>query len=54
LMARSEPTRMSMGYFHSALGFYYLILISIWLAFGFYQHFRYRVGLIRLLPGSHV
>ncbi len=54
LMAKSEPTRMSMGYFHSALGFYYLMLFSIWLAFGCYQHLRYKVGLRRLFPGSRV
>jgi len=54
LMAKSEPTRMSMGYFHSALGFYYLMLISIWFVYGFYLHFRYRAGLMRLLPGSRV
>ena len=54
LLEKSEATRMAYGYFHSALGFFYLMLISIWLAFGFYQHFRYRSGLARLLPGARV
>lgn len=54
LLPQSEPTRMAMGYFHSALGFYYLMLFSIWIAFGVYQHLRYRVGLMRLLPGARV
>jgi len=52
MIAKSEPMRMSMGYFHSALGFYYLILFAIWFAFGLYQRFRYHVGMKRLLPGS--
>ena len=54
LLEQSEPVRMSMGYFHSALGFYYLMLFSIWLAFGVYQHLRYKVGLRRLFPGARV
>lgn len=54
LLPKSEPTRMAMGYFHSALGFYYLMLFSIWIAFGLYQHLRYRVGTKRLWPGARV
>ena len=54
LMQQSEPTRMSMGYFHSALGFYYMMLFTIWLAFCIYQHLRYRVGLKRMWPGKRV
>lgn len=54
LITKSEPMRMSMGYFHSALGFYYLMLFSIWFAFGLYQRFRYHVGMKRLWPGSSV
>lgn len=54
IIAKSEPLRMSMGYFHSALGFYYLMLFTIWFAFGLLQQFRYRVGLKRLWPGSSV
>ncbi len=54
ILSRSEPLRMSMGYMHSALSFYYLMLFTVWIAFGVYQHLRYRVGLLRLLPGSRV
>ena len=54
LADKSESLRMTMGYAHSSLGFYYMMLFSIWLAYGLYQHFRYRVGLMRLLPGSRV
>jgi cytochrome b561 len=54
LLPQSEATRMAMGYFHSALGFYYMMLFSIWMAFGVYQHLKYRVGLMRLLPGARV
>ncbi len=54
LVAKSEEIRIPMGYMHSTLGFYYIMLFCIWLAFGFYQHLRYRVGLRRLLPGSRV
>jgi cytochrome b561 len=54
LLAKSEPIRMSMGYLHSALGFYYLMLFCIWLAYGFYQKFRFHVGLKRLFPGASV
>ncbi len=54
LLPKNEPTRMAMGYLHSALGFYYLMLFAIWLGFGVYQHVRYRVGLRRLWPGGRV
>lgn len=54
LVARSESVRVPTGYLHSSLGFYYLMLLSIWFAFGFYQHWRYKVGLRRLLPGAQV
>lgn len=54
LVARSESVRVPTGYLHSSLGFYYLMLLSIWFAFGFYQHWRYKVGLRRLLPGRQV
>jgi cytochrome b561 len=54
LLPKSEPARMSMGYFHSALGFYYLMLLSLWFAYGFYQHIRYRSGIKRLFPGASV
>ncbi len=54
LVAKSEALRIPMGYLHSTLGFYYIMLFCIWLAFGFYQHLRYRCGLLRLLPGRRV
>lgn len=54
LVAKRETVRIPMGYLHSALGFYYLMLFGIWLAWGLYQHLRYRVGLRRLLPGARV
>ena len=54
LLPKSEPARMAGGYFHSALGFYYLMLLFIWFAFGAYQHLRYGVGLKRLFPGRRV
>jgi len=54
LMAPSENVRIPAGYLHSALGFYYMMLVTIWLFFGTYQHLRYRVGLRRLWPGAAV
>ena len=54
MVARGEAVRIPMGYLHSSLGFYYLMLLSIWFVFGFYQHWRYKVGLRRLLPGARV
>jgi cytochrome b561 len=54
LVAKSETVRIPMGYLHSTLGFYYIMLFCIWLAWGCYQHLRYRAGLLRLLPGARV
>lgn len=54
LMQPRESIRIPTGYLHSALGFYYMMLVTIWLVFGAYQHFRYRVGLRRLWPGAAV
>jgi cytochrome b561 len=54
LLPDGEGLRVSMGYTHSALSFYYLMLFTVWLVVGFYQHFRYKVGLRRLLPGAKV
>ncbi len=54
LVAKSEQLRIPLGYLHSTLAFYYLMLFGIWLAFGGYQHLRYRVGLRRLFPGRLV
>jgi len=54
LIPESDRLRAFGGYFHSALGFYYLGLIALWLLVGLYQQARYRVGLLRLLPGTRV
>ena len=54
LIAKSETVRIPMGYLHSTLGFYYIMLFCIWVTFGLYQHLRYRAGLRRLLPGARV
>jgi cytochrome b561 len=54
VLPKSESLRMAYGYFHSALGFYYMMLISLWFAFGFYQHWRYKSGLKRLFPGARI
>lgn len=54
LLPDGEGLRTFMGYAHSALAFYYLMLFAVWLGVGLYQHFRYRAGLMRLLPGSRV
>jgi cytochrome b561 len=53
-MSKSEPARMSMGYLHSALAFYYLMLMTMWFLLGLYQHFRYKTGIRRLFPGSRI
>jgi len=49
-----DAVRRLFGYLHSALGFYYLFLIGVWLVYGLYQHLRYSAGLLRLLPGARV
>jgi cytochrome b561 len=54
ILPKSEPARMASGYFHSALGFYYLMLLTLWFAYGYYLHFRYRAGIKRLFPGESV
>jgi cytochrome b561 len=54
LLPDGEGLRTSMGYTHSALSFYYLMLFTVWFIVGFYQNFRYKVGLRRLLPGAMV
>ena len=54
IVVKSEQVRIPMGYLHSTLGFYYIMLFCIWLAYGCYQHLRYRAGLRRLLPGARV
>ena len=54
LVPESYSLRAFGGYFHSALGFYYLGLVALWLIVGIYQHVRYRAGILRLLPGPRV
>ena len=54
LLPEGDTYRMPGGYFHSALGFYYMMLATIWLAFGFYQHLRYKAGIARLFPGPRL
>jgi cytochrome b561 len=54
VIPESDPLRAFGGYFHSALGFYYLGLVVLWLLVGLYHHARYRAGILRLLPGSRV
>ncbi len=54
LIDESDAVRKPFGYLHSALGFYYMMLATIWLAYGVFQHLRYRVGLARLLPGTRI
>jgi cytochrome b561 len=54
LIPESDALRAFGGYFHSALGFYYLGLVALWVLTGLYQHARYRAGILRLLPGPRV
>jgi len=54
LLPEGDTLRKPGGYLHSALSFYYMMLASIWVAYGVWQHLRYRVGLARLFPGSRV
>jgi cytochrome b561 len=54
LIHGTEPMRLLTGYPHSALAFYYLMLISLWLATGIWQQIRYKAGWRRLFPGELV
>lgn len=54
LVETSENLRRSTGYPHSALAFYYLMLLSLWLALGVFQHYKYKTGWRRLFPGRAV
>ena len=54
LAETSEPLRVSTGYTHSALAFYYLMLITVWLVLGWWQNRKYKAGWRRLLPGEQV
>ena len=54
LVETSESLRISTGYPHSALAFYYLMLFTIWLVLGAWQNYRYKSGWRRLFPGEKV
>ncbi|RMF97231.1 MAG: hypothetical protein D6727_06000 [Gammaproteobacteria bacterium] len=54
LLPDDDGTRKAFGYLHSALGFYYVFLLALWLGVGLYQQLRYRSGLRYLLPGRPV
>ena len=54
LVPTSEGLRISTGYPHSALAFYYLMLFTIWIVLGWWQNRRYNVGWRRLFPGEKV
>lgn len=54
LVETSEGLRISTGYPHSALAFYYLMLFSIWLALGIWQNVKYKAGWRRMFPGVKV
>jgi cytochrome b561 len=54
LVESTESLRLMTGYPHSALAFYYLMLISLWLAVGGWQAIRYKAGWRRLFPGEQV
>ena len=54
LMETSEALRVSTGYPHSALAFYYLTLFCLWFAVGIWQNKKYKTGWRRLFPGERV
>jgi cytochrome b561 len=54
LVPTSEGLRISTGYPHSALAFYYLMLFTIWLVLGWWQNRQYSSGWRRLFPGEKV
>jgi cytochrome b561 len=54
LVDTSEGLRISTGYPHSALAFYYLMLFSTWIALGWWQNRKYKSGWRRLFPGEKV
>ena len=49
-----DRLRISTGYPHSALAFYYLMLFTIWLVLGWWQNRKYNSGWRRLFPGEKV
>ena len=54
LAATSESLRISTGYPHSALAFYYLMLFTLWFVLGWWQNRKYHSGWRRLFPGEKV
>ena len=54
LVETSERLRLSTGYPHSALAFYYLMLFTLWFAVGIWQNRKYKSGWRRLFPGEQV
>jgi cytochrome b561 len=54
LVETSESLRISTGYPHSALAFYYLMLFCLWFAVGIWQNIKYKSGWRRLFPGELV
>ena len=54
LVATTESLRISTGYPHGALAFYYLMLFTIWFVLGWWQNRKYQSGGRRLFPGVKV
>lgn len=54
LVKTSEGLRISTGYPHSALAFYYLMMFTIWLVLGWWQNRKYQSGWRRMFPGEKV
>jgi len=54
LLETTEGLRVSTGYLHSALAFYYLMLFTLWFVLGIWQLLKYKVGWRRLFPGEQV
>ena len=53
-LPETYPVIVTLGYFHSAMMFYATFVLPIYLIFGIYMAIRYKVGLLRLLPGKAV
>ncbi|MDP7093248.1 MAG: cytochrome b/b6 domain-containing protein [Gammaproteobacteria bacterium] len=54
LVETSEPLRVSSGYSHSALAFFYLEIFGLWSFVTIWQKIRYNADLRRLFPGERV
>ena len=53
-LPETYPFVVTLGYFHSAMMFYATFVLPVYLIFGIYQAIRYKVGVMRLLPGKAV